>query len=245
MKKIKYPYKFKKKNSIFIIIIMIIISIILLFKIINKKVNPIFMQVAESETKKFATLVVNDAINKNVNKELSDQLFTMTKDSNDNITSLEFNTVVVNKTLTIITNNVLLNLKAIEDGNIESLRLSDELVDTYNRKNLEKGIIYRIPTGVIFNNSLLNNIGPKIPVKLNFIGEIESDISTKTTNYGINNALIEVYVTIKVEIEVILPLTSKKTSINNKVPIIIKSVQGNVPQFYSGTNNPSISIPID
>lgn len=203
------------------------------------------MQVAESETKKFATLVVNDAINKNVSKELSYQLFITTKDNNDNITSLEFNTVVVNKTLTIITNNVLLNLKAIEDGNIESLKLSDELVDTYNRHNLEKGIIYRIPTGVIFNNSLLNNLGPRIPVKLNFIGDIESNIKTKTTNYGINNALIEVYVVIKVDIEVLLPLISKKTSINTKVPIVIKSIQGKVPKFYSGDTNSSFSIPID
>ena len=216
-----------------------------MFKIINKKVSPLFMQVAESESKKFATLVVNDAINRNVSKELSSNLFKTTKDKNNNITSIEFNTSLVNKTLTLITNNVLLNLKHIEEGEIDSIKISDEIIDTYKRKNLEKGIIYRIPSGIIFNNSLLNNIGPKIPVKLNFIGDIESNIKTKTNNYGINNALIEVYVTISVDIKVVLPLLSKRSNIKTTVPIIIKSIQGNVPEFYSGSNNPSISIPID
>ena len=203
------------------------------------------MSVAESESKKFATLIINDAINKNVNRKLSEDLLKTTKDKNNNITSIEFNTSQVNQTLTLITNNVLLNLKHIEDGNIETLKLSDEIVDTYKKENLEKGIIYRIPSGIIFSNSLLNNIGPKIPVKLNFIGDIESNISTKTRNYGINNALIEVYITLKIAIEVILPLQSKITSIESTVPVVMKSIQGSIPKFYAGDNNTSLSIPIE
>ena len=237
--------KKRKERDIILIIILVIMAMILLFKIINKKVTPIFMRVAESESKKFATLVVNDAVNKNVTSELSDNLFNTVYDNQGNIKEIEFNTVTVNQTLTIITNNVLLNLKHIEEGELDSIKLSDEIVDTYKRKNLEKGIIYRIPIGVALGNSLLNNIGPKVPVKLNFIGDIESNIKTKTTNYGINNALIQVYVIISVDIEVVLPLISKKTSISTEIPLIIKSVQGNVPEFYSGGNTPSISIPID
>ena len=237
--------KKKNGNNIIIIIILFIIVLILTFKIINKKATPTYMKVAESESKKFATLVINDAVNKNVNKDLSTKLLKETSNSKGDITSLEFDTISVNKVLTTITKNVLISLKKIEEGDIKSLDLSDEIIDTYKRKNLEKGIIYRIPTGIAFNNSLLTNLGPKIPVKLNFIGDIESNIKTKAENYGINNSLLEVYVELKVDIQVVLPLMSKNTKIITNVPIIIKSVQGSIPNFFSSSNNPSISIPID
>ncbi len=245
MKKVKYKRKIKKVNVIILIVVMVIIMVLLFFKLINNKVGPIFMSVAESESKKFATLIINDAINKNVDRKLTEELLLTTKDDDNNISSIEFNTSVVNQTLTVITNNVLLNLKHIEDGDIETLKISDEIVDTYKKENLEHGIIYRIPMGIIFNNSILNNIGPKIPVKLNFIGDIESNIKTKTRNYGINNVLIEVYVTLKVDIKVILPMQSSLTEVKSTVPIVIKSIQGSVPNFYSKNGNESFSLPIE
>lgn len=244
MKKVRYKKRYKKSNMIILIVTMISICVFLVFKIINKRVGPIFMNVAESETKKFATLVINDAVNNKISDESFENLIKTTSDSNDNITSLEFNTATVNKLLTLITNSVLLNLKYIEEGNIDSLDVSDEIFDSYSEKNLEKGIIYRIPMSVLFNNSLLNNIGPKVPVKLNFMGNIDSNIKTKTKNYGINNALVEVYINLKVTIEVVLPMISKKTTVNTSVPVVMKVIQGTVPEFYSSGSNPSISVPI-
>lgn len=197
------------------------------------------MSVAESETKKFATLVINDAVSNELSSKITKDLIK----TSDN--SFEFNTVKVNEALTAITNNVLFNLKCIEEGNIESLNVSDEIFDSYNKKNLEKGIIYRIPTGVIFSNSLLNNIGPKIPVKLNFLGNIDSNISTKTNNYGINNVLVEVYVNLSVTMEIVLPLISKKTKVKTSIPVIMKMIEGNIPDYYAGDKTSALSIPIE
>ena len=79
---------------------------------------------------------------------------------------LDFNPLTVNKILTKVTNSVQINLKYIEQGKVELLALTtDELID-YDINKLKKGIIYEIPTGVIFNNSFLSNLGPKLPVKL-------------------------------------------------------------------------------
>lgn len=197
------------------------------------------MSVAESETKKFATLVINDAVSNELSSKITKKLIK----TSDN--SFEFNTLKVNEALTAITNNVLFNLKCIEEGNIESLNVSDEIFDSYNKKNLEKGIIYRIPTGVIFSNSLLNNIGPKIPVKLNFLGNIDSNISTKTNNYGINNVLVEVYVNLSVTMEIVLPLISKKTKVKTSIPVIMKMIEGNIPDYYAGDKTSALSIPIE
>lgn len=237
----------KRRNIVLSIIIMIIITIILLFNFINKRVTPLFLDLASSETEKLATLIINDAVGKQVSDGLdSNLLYNINKDSKGNISSIDFNSITVNKLLTTITSSIELNLKYLEEGRVDLLNVPDSVLVSYDKKDLKKGIIYKIPSGVIFNNTILSNIGPKVPVKLNLVGSITSNIKAKTTNYGINNALIEVYVDIKVALEVILPYTKRKTSVESSIPIALKMIQGSVPSYYSGgTSNPSISIPIE
>lgn len=246
-KKRKILFKMKKRNFIILIIIGIILGIISVFNYINKKVTPLFLDLAESETEKLATLIINDAVGKQVSEGLkTDTLFDINKDASGSITSIDFNSATVNKLLTTITTSVELNLKYLEEGRVDLLNLPDSILVSYDEKDLKKGIIYKIPSGSIFNNTILSNIGPKIPVKLNLVGSITSNINTKTTNYGINNALIEVYVDLNVTLEVILPYTKRKTSVETSIPVALKMIQGSVPNFYSGnSSSPSISIPIE
>lgn len=246
-KKRKILFKMKKRNFIILIIIGMILGIISVFHYINKKVTPLFLDLAESETEKLATLIINDAVGKQVSEGLkTDTLFDINKDASGSITSIDFNSATVNKLLTTITTSVELNLKYLEEGRVDLLNLPDSILVSYDEKDLKKGIIYKIPSGSIFNNTILSNIGPKIPVKLNLVGSITSNINTKTTNYGINNALIEVYVDLNVTLEVILPYTKRKTSVETSIPVALKMIQGSVPNFYSGnSSSPSISIPIE
>ena len=105
---------------------------------------------------------------------------------------------------------------------------------------------YKIPFTVIFKNKFLNNIGPKVPIKVKLIGGIINNFETKVTNYGINNALIEVILKVQVVEQVILPFTSKKIEVELNVPVALKLIQGNVPNYYfNGTDsNTKLSIPI-
>lgn len=245
--KLKHNIKIKVSNIIVITIILLVIAIFLCFRIINKKIKPILLNIAESESKKLATLVINDAISKQLASDLTvDNLFNMTTDKNGNITSIDFNSVIVNKVLTTTTSTAILNIKYIEEGKVELLDLPDSVIVSYDEKDLKKGIIYSIPSGAIFGNTILANVGPKIPVKFSLIGSVTSGINTKITNYGINNALIEVYVDLSVDLEVILPLMTKKTVVETSVPVAIKLVQGNIPEYYSSSlSTPSLSVPIE
>ena len=237
----------KKRNVIIIIFIFLVISIIIVFNFINNRVTPLFLDLAESETERIATLIINDAVGKKVSDNLTaDNLFNVSKDAKGNINTIDFNSATVNKLLAAITSSVELSLKSLEEGRGELLNVSDSVLNRYNKKDIKKGIIYKIPSGAVFNNTILANIGPKVPVRLNLVGSITSNIHAKTTNYGINNALIEVYVDINVTLEVILPYTKKKTSVKSSIPIALKMVQGLVPSYYSGSStNPSLSIPIE
>lgn len=237
----------KISNIVLIIIIFVIIGIIYMFSVFNRKLKPVFLNIAESESKKIATLIINDSISKQLTKDLTvDNLFNMTKDNNGNITSVDLNSVVVNQILTMATSTAILNLKYVEEGKTDLLNLPDNLLINYDKDNLKKGIIYEIPSGMAFDNTILANIGPKIPVRISLIGDATSSINTKITNYGINNALIEVYVDLKVEIKVIMPLMSENIEITTSIPVAIKLIQGNIPNYYSNSlSSPSLSIPIE
>lgn len=238
--------KMKVINKIILIFIILVFFIVLTFKFINEKVSPILLSYAESSVKKLTNLVINRAISKQVAEDLSiDDLFIITKDGKDEIKTIDFNPILVNKTLTIITNNIQLNLKYLEEGKIDLLEVPDTIDIDFDEDKISKGIIYEIPSGVIFNNPMLANVGPKIPVKLSIIGDIVSTVNTKVTNYGINNALIEVSIIVEVEEMVILPITTKKIKVETTIPVAIKLIQGTVPDYYFNgidTNSPSLAI---
>lgn len=238
--------KMKVINKIILIFIILVFFIVVTFKFINEKVSPILLSYAESSVKKLTNLVINRAISKQVAEDLSiDDLFIITKDGKDEIKTIDFNPILVNKTLTIITNNIQLNLKYLEEGKIDLLEVPDTIDIDFDEDKISKGIIYEIPSGVIFNNPMLANVGPKIPVKLSIIGDIVSTVNTKVTNYGINNALIEVSIIVEVEEMVILPITTKKIKVETTIPVAIKLIQGTVPDYYFNgidTNSPSLAI---
>ena len=96
------------------------------------------------------------------------------------------------------------------------------------------------------NYALLSNLGPKIYVKVNFIGTMLTNIKSKITEYGINNALVELYVTIEVSQELISPVTDKEISLEYDVLIASQVINGSVPEFYGGIiteKSAALSIP--
>lgn len=242
---LKKKFVLKKLNILILSLIFIFILIVVSFKIINEKVNPILFSYAELETRKFASIIINKAIEKNVVNDLTiDELYIVNKNQNNEISSVDFNPVIVNKFLTKVTSSVQMNIKNLEEGNLDLLEVSEDILMYYDKENLKKGIIFKIPSGIIFNNSLLANLGPKIPVRFTLVGDVVTGVKTNITNYGINNALLEVNVNVKLTLKVILPISTKDVSVETDVPIAIKMIQGNVPNYYSNGINNGFSVPL-
>ncbi len=244
----KSKYKMKKSTIFILIFICFVISLFLTFRFINKKISPVLMSYSELEMKKFSNLIINTAIANEINSDIDiNELFIIGKDNNNEIKTIDFNPLFVNKLLTSITSNVHKNLKYIEQGKFELLEIKEELAD-YNQNDLKKGIIFQVPSGLVFNNPLLANIGPKIPVKLSLVGDIVSNVNTKVTNYGINNAMIEVSINVELNEQIILPFVSKKVNLVTNVPVAVKLIQGNVPNYYFNgidKNSPNIAISVE
>ena len=244
MRKIKLKKKIKFKNS-FLIIILLIISIFLSFRFVNLKINPVLLDYANMEARKLASIIINDAINKNFEDINIDELFIITKEENE-IKAIDFNPIIVNQVLTNTTTLIQTNLKYLEQGKIELLNLNTDALIDYNTDKLRQGIIYEIPSGVIFGNSFLANIGPKIPVRFSLIGDIVSYVNTEVKDYGINNALIEVNIVLELSEQLILPFVTDKITIDTTIPVALKLIQGTVPNYYLNglQNSPAITLPI-
>lgn len=201
-------------------ILFIVIGVILSFKYINYKLTPVMIDVAQIESEKLVTDLVTSSIKENVVDKITfDKLFITT--NINNVSQTDFDTIVVNKILTSVTEQI-----------------QDKL------KNMDNDIITEIPIGLAYNNILITNLSPKIPVRMHLIGSITSKLNNKITNYGINNALLETNIIVTINIQIILPFKTKNMDIATTYPIAIKLITGNIPNFYSTGSN-SFSIPIE
>ena len=91
------------------------------------------------------------------------------------------------------------------------------------------------------------SLGPKVNIKINYIDMSLSNIYTKITDYGMNNALIEMYVTINIKGRIFTPVLEQEETIKYDMLISSMIINGRVPTFYGGmitTSSNYFDIPI-
>lgn len=203
---------------------MILIIALVIVKIISGKIMPILIKVAELEAKKHSTFIVNEAVNDIINQEGEKyNIFATTLSKDGEVRTIDYDTNAVNKLLNEITISVQKNLVKVMND--------DEVLNNGVYGNRKK-IIAKIPVGVVFNNSILSNIGPKIPIRLHYIGDVSSNVETKIKPYGINNALIEIRVRLDMTAQIYVPFAIRSIKLENSIPIATKVIQGSIPNYY-------------
>ena len=244
MPKIRLKKKFVFKrlkfiDKLIITFILLVISVIFVFKYISSTVTPVLMGYAEVEARKFINVIINKAIAESGISNMDELVIINEKDGV--INTLDFDVSVVNDMLVKIGDSIEESMHLLEEGKLTGIvGFSDE--------TLKRGIIYELPSGLFLKDDIISNIGPKIPVKVDMRGSIDSNVSTKLTNYGINNALVEISINISLEEQILLPFTLKTITVENSVPIVLKIIEGNVPKYYSNgmnSNSPTVSIPLE
>lgn len=239
---LKYRKKRKLSNYFTLIFIIIILSLVSTYYIIDyfsRVVKDNALVYGEAQVRKFITLIINSSLTEGDKDKVNvDDLMDIIKNNNDEIQLINYDSKNVLELLSNVTNNIQEKLLLIEEGRVDRL----ELPAYYNKDKLKRGIIYEIPVGLITNNIFLSNLGVKIPVRYSMVGDIISNIETKVSSYGINNALIEVDIYVEVSMIINLPFVTDRVTISNRIPLAIKVIQGVVPSYYLGgfTTNSSI-----
>jgi sporulation protein YunB len=214
--------------------------------IINKELEPTLMSVAKSETINLATLVINNAIDQQFEQAESEDLFRSIPNT-EGSSNIQFDTEKIIRKQTEIVTLIHKNIKEVEEGNLSALESHSNVQLESDKTKESKRVAYSVPLGRITDNTLLANLGPDIPIEFSAIGDVQSDVKTKVVEFGINGGVIEVYIELKVNIEIIIPLATDTTVVTRNIPIGMGVFRGDVPQFYngSGQSSPAIQLPND
>jgi len=199
--------------------------------VIQKKLDKIIYQF-------FTDLVTDDVIN----LDSAGDLLEINKNSKDEIISVNYNLEKTYKFLTDTSKILKDSLINLENGKMDVL-----IYDKYLENN-KNGLVMNIPLFLGSENIFLNNLGPKIPVIINFNGALLTNIKTKVTNYGFNNALLEIYITVELDKLIITPVVKDEEKFYYDILIGALVVHGSVPEFYGDlyeTNSNILDIPLN
>ena len=222
----------KKKNKILIINILLLFSSFFNIFIINEISKNNIEEYSYMLASKITKYIVNNAyVREKINYYANDIYDIVKSDETNEIKNIIYDSGVVNDLINSITDRVYNMFNMLEYGDLNKLNIRENIL-TSNVNNTKDGIILEIPSGILFNNYLLSNLGPLIPLKISLTGEFESYVSTDVIEYGINNAMVSIYINIKVTEQVTMPFITKQITIENKIPIFMSLVNGTIPNYY-------------
>ncbi len=230
----------KKKPPIITFILylflFVFIGSVIFIYYFQKKLGPELITCAENQVKYLTTLVVNNSIRKYHKTSTEDNFLKMTKNEQGEIILIEYNTKTINETTTKITEILESDLQNMTKGNLQEIDLKlDKITEDYYEK-INDGIILTVSVGTATGSSLLANTGPKIPLKLKLVGEVNTTLKSKVKEYGLNNAIIEIYVETETTTVIQMPFLSKEVVIKNEIPLTMQLIQGTLPEYYIGNS---------
>lgn len=209
------PRKSKVKPYILVIITILIIFNLFLY-IFDSRVLPNVLIKSESMVQAKAEDIINTTSMNIFNEKFNyGEMIIINKDNEGNINLIQANTVRLNELSSKI-----------------SLKCNEEL-----QKMGEVGI--DVPVGWLTEKSIFYNLGPKINVKVEPIGNISINYESKFESAGINQTRHKIYLNISVTVRTIVPLHSQEIEVKCEVPVAETIVVGKIPQtaIDFGTSN--------
>lgn len=204
----KYYTRPRKKRYKSLIVVSIAIFIIfnLLVVAFDKKVMPSVLAISETLMKAETVKTINQ-----VSIEVFDEIVggediaIIERDNNNKINSIRANTQLLN-------------------------RLSGEIAIRCNEK-LEalgnKGI--EVPLGWMTDKSIYYNLGPKITIQMEPLGNIETSYDSIFESAGINQTRHKIYLNVKAKIKIIIPMYSTEMDVNAEIPLSETIIVGEIP----------------
>ena len=228
--------KLKNKNSkntmskiLFIVFFCVIIWTIIFYNLYSNKVSKDINVVVNEKIDKILYLFFNDLITEEViNKESVNNLLEITRNSKDEILTVNYDLEKTYKVLSDVSKILKQGIIDLENGQID-VKLYDRYLGTS-----PNGLVLNVPLFLSSNNVFLNSLGPKIPVLISFNETLLTNVKTRVTNYGLNNALLEIYITVEMQKLIITPVNKDNNKFSYDILIGALVVNGSVPNVYGG-----------
>lgn len=178
---------------------------IIIFSLYSKKINP--------KLNDYIDFLVKDEIYKKVIK------------SNNFITNEEVNDILY------IDKNKSNEIVYLDYDIDKTYKLLNKYIDSLKKDN-SKSKILTVPFFIASDNIIISSLGPKVKFKYEIIDNVKGKIKTKVTDFGVNNALVEMYFELEIGYLVVIPMNKKESVLKTEILISSKIINGKVPTFY-------------
>ena len=207
--------------------IFVMIGSILFLFFIDCSTKPIIVSYINTEVERMTTNIINLSIDKLLSKnEVSDNLLMF--DGNN----YYYNTSFMNELSSKATSFFYAELDNLEAGEVDEYFISKRIKNSkYNK--VKNGILCDISFASLRNSTLFSNIGPSIPIRLLFLGDVNTDYDFEVSEYGINNVLIKVFFVVNVREQISMPFSSKKKSVVVRRLVSMNMINGKIPDFLT------------
>ena len=186
--------------------------------LIDLRVNSVLLPYINVEVERLINNIVTKVVNDEMKNIELDDLYSISK---------------LNRIENIIDERIQKELINIDNGKLDDLFIPNR-IKIGRFKKIKNGVLCDISIGSIRGSTLFSNVGPTIPIKLLFSSGLNSNIDVEVSEYGINNAIIKVYLNINISEQITMPVSSKRKNISIKKIIAMDIIKGEIPNYYTG-----------
>ena len=203
--------KFQIKHKIFAFFLILIILVILYLRFL---VTPILYENTETQIASYAIKSINYAVAESMTQNVSyDDFINIVKDSNNDVSLIEANSVRINYLSRMMTRIVMSNFLE------------------YATKPI------KISLGSFSGISIFAGYGPDIEYVVHPYGEVFCDFISSFDSAGINQTYHRLYLDISITINIVFPFKTLNVDSSTRVLICETLIVGKIPEVYLNSNN--------
>ena len=196
-----------------LIVLIIIIAFNFIIYIFGKRIFPIMLNIGEIKIKSEAIRIMNEeSVNVYSENFKYDDIIDIEKDTDGNITMIRADTVKQNYLASQVVLKCDERLSELEDLGV------------------------KIPLGYLTNNVMFYNIGPKITVKMQQVGNITTSYESEFESAGINQTRHKIYLNLTTTMRIALPFNSRDVEVTCEIPISDTVIVGKIPETAINMN---------
>jgi sporulation protein YunB len=184
------------------------------FLLIDWGIKPTIIAMSEAKVEYIAVLAMNNAVSQILGSNIKyTDLTDVLTDKDGKITMIQYNTILIN--------TLARDTSTLAQDEIRSLGA--------------EGI--SVPLGSITKSKILSGRGPNINVKIIPVGSVSTDFTDEFKQAGINQTRHKIFLTLKTQVRIVVPLGSDIIDVSTRVPIAETIVVGDVPDSYVNVDN--------
>ena len=219
-------FKRKKKiNNIYFLIIIIFMYCSSILNYIENRVDEVSTKSIQLLVKKDIYRVIYNNISDMFENKNVDDFIDIVKSNDGSIISVDYKVSECYKVLNNYVNSIY-----------------NSLINTDFSDNYYQDGVYFVSSSLLNNAVIFNNLGIKIPVKVNVANDVRINFKTKVKDYGINSVLVELYLVLDVQSWFINPFNEGGFGESYEYVVASRIVNGDIPSYYGGMLEKSSSV---